>query len=262
MKSSKGIYYIRRGAGKKIVLIHGWMSNHRIWKDLISTIDKNYEIILLDLMGFGNSARIQPKGSYLDYLTESTFNFINEICGGDIHAIISHSMGGIITLKMIKEYSLKMDKVVICGAPFNGLSGWVKILGSQPKLTEFAFKQYQKFPMALKIKTSFIAKKATVKITDFLDEDYYLAAAQSDPKYASTLFYEMRNRTVSLDFKDKMPQSYICRGEFDLLAKKTDLETLSKFSNANYKEFPLSGHMPMIETKNSFNEYIKEIFLQ
>ncbi len=261
MKSSKGIYYLKHGSGKKIILIHGWMYNHRIWKDLLPLMDKNYEITLIDLMGFGNSARVQPTGNYLNYLTETTFNFIKEVCGDDIHAIIAHSMGGIVTLKMIKDYSLKMDKVVLCDSPYNGLSGWVKTLGSQKKLTEFAFKQYQKFPMPLKIKTSILAKKATVKITTFLDDDYYLAPAQGDPKYASTLFYEMRETTVELNFSDKMPKTFICRGEFDILAKRDDLERLAKFSNGEYTEFPSVGHIPMIESKELFNEYIKNIFL-
>ena len=41
------------GQGKPLVFFHGWGFNHQIWLSLVPLLKERYQLILVDLPGFG-----------------------------------------------------------------------------------------------------------------------------------------------------------------------------------------------------------------
>ncbi|WP_319799326.1 alpha/beta fold hydrolase [Halomonas sp. NyZ770] len=61
------IYYEVHGAGKPVVLIHGWPLSGRSWeKQVPALVDVGYKVVTYDRRGFGRST--QADGGY-DYDT-------------------------------------------------------------------------------------------------------------------------------------------------------------------------------------------------
>jgi non-heme chloroperoxidase len=103
------LYYEDHGAGRPVVLIHGWPFSGRSWEpQLPALIEAGYRVITYDRRGFGNSS--QPWGGY-DY---DTF-------AGDLHTLLEHldlyevtlvgfSMGGGEVARYVGTYG--SDRVV------------------------------------------------------------------------------------------------------------------------------------------------------
>ncbi|MFI5497915.1 alpha/beta fold hydrolase [Nocardia asteroides] len=93
------ISHVRRGAGSPIVLVHGLGSRWQIFAPIIDLLATQYEVIAVDLPGFGASPaqlglRPGPRG-YADWLT-------GWLDTNDIQAphVVGSSMGGGIALEL------------------------------------------------------------------------------------------------------------------------------------------------------------------
>jgi non-heme chloroperoxidase len=51
------LFYERRGSGRPVLLVHGWMGSHRLWDPTIAEMMVDYDVIALDLRGHGRSDR-------------------------------------------------------------------------------------------------------------------------------------------------------------------------------------------------------------
>ena len=49
------IKYIDQGQGPTLLFVHGWPTNHLLWKHQITHFQSNFRVIALDWVGFGES---------------------------------------------------------------------------------------------------------------------------------------------------------------------------------------------------------------
>lgn len=52
--------YSRRGQGEPLVLLHGLGSSRAAWEAIVPTLTQRFDVIAVDLPGFGTSAPLQP----------------------------------------------------------------------------------------------------------------------------------------------------------------------------------------------------------
>ncbi|MCP1184608.1 alpha/beta fold hydrolase [Paenibacillus sp. 1781tsa1] len=110
------LYYEDHGAGKPIILIHGWPLSGRSWeKQVPALIEAGYRVITYDRRGFGQSS--QPWDGY-DY----------DSFASDLHKLILHldlrdatlvgfSMGGGEVARYVGTYGTeRVSKAVFAGA--------------------------------------------------------------------------------------------------------------------------------------------------
>ncbi len=51
------LFYERRGKGRPVLLVHGWMGSHRLWEPTFADLSEDHDVIALDLRGHGRSDR-------------------------------------------------------------------------------------------------------------------------------------------------------------------------------------------------------------
>jgi pimeloyl-ACP methyl ester carboxylesterase len=105
------VNYERKGSGKTILLLHGWADQLHTFDRMAKLIDEEYEVIRLDLPGFGKSQA--PDGSWgLDDYVNHVAEFIRKI---DVapYAIAGHSNGGAIAIKGIASTKLRTHSLVL-----------------------------------------------------------------------------------------------------------------------------------------------------
>ena len=87
------IHIKRFGTGVPVVFFHGWGFDQHIWSSLIPQLQDNYQLILVDLPGFGLS-------DMMDWLTfkEYLLEFLP-----DEFAVVGWSMGGLYATRLAIE---------------------------------------------------------------------------------------------------------------------------------------------------------------
>src|SRR5215213_3013995 len=103
--------YTDSGAGRPIVLIHGYPFNRSLWIEQITALSSSYRIIAPDLRGFGDSDASQES---------STMNRL----AADVAALMDHleiaratigglSMGGYVALAFYKQFASRVRALVL-----------------------------------------------------------------------------------------------------------------------------------------------------
>ena len=90
------IAYERSGKGMPLVLLHGYPLDHSIWEPLVPRLENDFDLILPDLRGFGESEAAGMDFSMADCAADIA-GMLDQL---NIHeaAMVGHSMGGYVTL--------------------------------------------------------------------------------------------------------------------------------------------------------------------
>jgi 4,5:9,10-diseco-3-hydroxy-5,9,17-trioxoandrosta-1(10),2-diene-4-oate hydrolase len=112
------------GSGPDVLLIHGWISSGRMWECVMEHLAPEFRVWAIDLIGFGDS-RTDDETRILavDDQTRLTVAFCQAV-GIQPHAIVGHSMGGAIALKMGLDFPDLVNKLVLVCSVVTGRIGW------------------------------------------------------------------------------------------------------------------------------------------
>ena len=252
MSIEQPAYYNKIGAGKNVVLVHGWGVDSAIWHDLVEKLSMNYCVYLVDLPGFGEQAEIA------DYSLSSIAETIlaklpnNAVwCGW--------SLGGLIATYVAQQFPERVDKLVqVCAsmrfveqAPWLGVKEDVfeafKLgVNKQPKKTLNRF-------LSLQAMGSETIKSDIVTIKKLL-------VNQPTPKPSALIAgLDLLNET---DLRDAFSQlSMPCLsvfGEHDTLIPIANIEAVKKLQPLQQQAiFKHSSHAPFISEKDHFIDVLK-----
>ncbi len=98
----KNISYTDDGAGKAIVLLHGFTESSKIWTGFATQLNKKYRVITIDLPGHGKSDIIAPIHT-MELMAEVIFTVLKKLRIGKC-LMVGHSMGGYVTLSFAQKY--------------------------------------------------------------------------------------------------------------------------------------------------------------
>jgi pimeloyl-ACP methyl ester carboxylesterase len=104
------VRYVRTGQGPTIILIHGLASSMHTWSEVIGPLAQKFDVIALDLPGFGASA--QPSDLTFDDYPATVIGLMEALGVGRAH-FAGNSMGGAIALLLAARTPERVDRVVI-----------------------------------------------------------------------------------------------------------------------------------------------------
>ena len=96
------IAYMRKGTGKPLVLVHGYPLDHTIWDEVLPLLENDFDIILPDLRGFGQSSVVESQYKITD-MAEDIVGLLDHLEIERV-AIAGHSMGGYVSLAFANAY--------------------------------------------------------------------------------------------------------------------------------------------------------------
>jgi pimeloyl-ACP methyl ester carboxylesterase len=97
------------------VLLHGWGGGVGLWSMNLDALSREYEVIAIDLLGFGRSTRQQYKGSTADDAIAYWINSLEQwrINIGIQHMIlVGHSLGSYIALNYSLSYPSRVTRLI------------------------------------------------------------------------------------------------------------------------------------------------------
>lgn len=109
--------YLDTGAGDPPMLfIHGWTCNLTNWRDQVPHFAKKHRVVAFDQRGHGESDK--PDQDYtIDGFVDDVAWLIGEL-KLEKPVIVGHSMGGTITLNLVRKYPNIVRAVVFIDSPF------------------------------------------------------------------------------------------------------------------------------------------------
>ena len=96
------LHYSIMGIGKPVVLLHGFAEDSSIWNDLAAALSKNYQLIIPDIAGSGQSEMLAGNNIGMEDYADSIHHYYQENI--EQCTMIGHSMGGYITLAFAEKY--------------------------------------------------------------------------------------------------------------------------------------------------------------
>jgi len=241
--------YARQGSGKPLMLIHGFPLDHVSWEQVADVLAKEFDIILPDLRGFGDSSAIESDYGMTD-MADDLAGLLDSL-GMDQIAVAGHSMGGYVALAFAKKYPQRVTSLALVSS---------QAAGDSPERKQGRYKTAQ----------------------DVVDEGIGVVVDSMTPKFSSKPETQMIAREAMARQK---PSGMI--GALKAMAERDDMtSTISKFNfplvlihgdqdalipvdrareikalvtSAKLIELPGAGHLPMLEFVNETAEALKNL---
>lgn len=123
----KRISYEVVGQGEPILLVHGWGGSSASLKALSLILSQSYQIIVIDLPGFGHSDNPEPTWGVEEYahiLTE----FLDQLKLKKVD-FFGHSFGGALGIYIASQEPNRINKLILCAPSYSRLAK--KVVGIQ-----------------------------------------------------------------------------------------------------------------------------------
>ncbi|UWQ13568.1 alpha/beta hydrolase [Aliiroseovarius sp. M344] len=101
-----------------VVFVHGFMGGSRQWQGQIDS-DAGYEVISLDLPGYGENAQSEALDSIASYAEWA----LDELSARGVERfnLVGHSMGGMVAQEMVVQTPDRVDRLVLYGTGATGV---------------------------------------------------------------------------------------------------------------------------------------------
>ncbi len=147
------LHYVREGAGLPLVLLHGWPGFWWEWHKVIGELSKDYDVIVPDLRGYGDSEKPDPKDSSL-YTLEHAIDDIDALLGAleiDRAYLVGHDWAALMMHKFVRKYRSKVIKAMTFDPMTPDFGPFY--LGF-PHMAESWYSQFQQTDMAVELVSS------------------------------------------------------------------------------------------------------------
>jgi pimeloyl-ACP methyl ester carboxylesterase len=111
------VHYESLGRGRPLVFVHGWLGSWRYWMATMGELSDTYRTYALDLWGFGDSDKSQPRYTLAHYVTLLR-SFLDEL-GIQRTPIVGHSLGAAVALRLALTDAERIDRMALISLPFS-----------------------------------------------------------------------------------------------------------------------------------------------
>lgn len=243
------IHFTDSGSGKAIVLLHGFLENTSMWKNIAPTLSKQYRVIAIDLLGHGKTESLGYIHTMQDMseIVEAVLNHLNI----SKSIIIGHSMGGYVALAYAENHLEKVAGLCLMNSTAEADSEERKL--NRDRAIK-AVKQNHRTFVSMAVANLFATKN---RENLNLAIEFVKNEALKTPLQGIIAALEgMKIRPDKTDFFKSAPiKKLLILGKKDPVLNFENTKNHVKNSNVNIVEFP-DGHMSHIENENNFLQEI------
>ncbi len=241
--------YERRGRGKTLVLIHGYPLDHTIWDSVLPLLENDFDLVLPDLRGFGESGTTslpyQLADMAGDILALLDYLEIKKV------AMVGHSMGGYMALAFARAFP---DRLLGLGLVAS------QALADPP---EKKTGRYQEAEHVLVHGVGDVASGMSIKLTDNPDLQVLLydLMLRQHPQGLAGALGAMAERQDSMQLLSEINIPVVLvHGTADKLIPLERARAIhAVVKSGDLTEIENAGHMPMMEAPRVTAQAIKKL---
>ncbi len=109
---NKKVHYIKKGTGKPVILIHGFLYNTVMWERNIDELSKKFTVYAIDLWGWGYSQRLENKEYSFERYSRQVIGFMDALKIPRA-SLVGQSMGGSISVYTAAHHPDRIDKILL-----------------------------------------------------------------------------------------------------------------------------------------------------
>ena len=114
------LHYVTRGAGKLLVLLHGFPEFWYSWRHQIPPLAEHFRIVAPDMRGYNESDKPAGVASYrLDLLTADVMGLIRAF-GEDKAIVVGHDWGGGVAWTFAADFPQATERLIVLNCPHPG----------------------------------------------------------------------------------------------------------------------------------------------
>ncbi len=252
--------YFRRGKGIPLMLVHGYPLDHTIWDEVVPLLEEDFDLILPDLRGFGESQLVEAHG-----LNAGESHYTLTDMAGDLLALLDylgieqtcmagHSMGGYIALAFARAWPGRL-----CG---------LGLVASQARADTPERRQarYEAAAVILENGVEQVAEEMSCKLTPNVRVQARvrkLIEAQSPAGLAGALRAMAERQDATPCLASFHFPAVIVHGDADVLVPVEHArEAKAALPQAYWVEVAGGGHMPMLEAPEITAKALKALLNQ
>ncbi len=239
--------YERVGRGAPLVLIHGFPLDHTIWDEVVPLLQDDFDLILPDLRGFGESDAVDSPYTMTD-LAGDIASLLDHL-GLDAALLAGHSMGGYVALAFADAYPHRTRGLALVAS---------QAAADAPERKAGRYAQAQKIAeegIGETVAAMTVKLTADERVQKFAHD---LMRKQKPAGYIGTL-KAMAERTEKLSMLERTSfPVLIVHGEADALIPLAR-EIPLKVTRTRMVELAGVGHMPMMESPREVAEALKSL---
>ena len=248
------IHYYQAGKGERtLIFLHGWCINGKYWESQLAYFQEKYAVYAIDLPGFGQSKADRTNWTIEDYASD-VISFIDALELKNV-VLIGHSMSGEIVL----EAALQKHKQVRAIIGVDNFK-FVDVEWPEEAMQDF-LGFFEGFRTNFKeAAPAYAAKYMLLPATpNEVQKRVKNDLASADPAIGFSSF--SRVMEYSQTEAQKLEQLSIPFGLVSSDAVPTNEGALAKRLKNGYKlkHVHATGHYPMIEKPNEFNQRLEEL---
>lgn len=249
-------YYKKKGQGKNIVLLHGFLESSEVWKQVIEKLQSKFCIVTPDLLGHGKTANVADIHS-MEMMAEAV-NQILETEKINQCTLVGHSMGGYVALAFAEKFPEKTEAILLMNS--TPLSDSDEKKANRDRVAAAVDKEKTFF--VRNAVSNLFSEENKILMKDKVEQVIEIAMQTSNQgiKAASLGMKDRPDRTAVL--KSLSIAKHFIIGREDALIPYDGLIEIAKLVNASYSVLN-GGHMSYIENESEIiqivNDFVNEI---
>lgn len=259
MRDGCKLYYERRGQGRPVLLVHGWMGSHRLWEPTFAELMGDHDVIALDLRGHGRSDRPLEPYTY-DRYAEDLKEVLDQLDLDGV-TLVGWSMGCAVSMRYHMRFGPHRlgAMALVAGTPKlvrDREAGWV--YGMAPEMHRKILAEVRKSrPVYAKLLTDGIFHPGVPQPVRDL-------AFQTALEASLPCALESFEDGGKLDLRPALPEIRlpvsVFHGRTDFLASFAAAEYVARtIPGAELVAFDLSVHAPQWEEPERFHQGLREL---
>ncbi|MGA7936280.1 MAG: alpha/beta hydrolase [Kovacikia sp.] len=114
------LHYVTQGAGPLMLLLHGFPEFWYSWRHQIPEFARDYKVVALDLRGYNDSDKPEPRSAYMMANFLEDVKGVIEGLGYDRCVLVGHDWGGMIAWNFAYAYPTWVTQLMVLNIPHPG----------------------------------------------------------------------------------------------------------------------------------------------
>lgn len=249
----------RTGAGETLVLLHGLGESHVGWRPVLDLLAAEYDVIALDLPGFGGSAPLEdgvsPNAANLAAAVERT---LDEVGVGAYH-VAGYSLGARVAIELAKTPRVQSVVAIApdgLGTPLERIQGFAALVAGRGVAMTLA-PAAEMLSLTPAGRSVFFAGSRSLpwKLTSS-DAKSLLTGYADSPAYEATNWASMFDMPTHLDTITQ--PTLLLQGTSDPLMSQQVMRYQASIRGAQLRWLPGMNHVPISDDPEAVARHMLE----